>query len=315
MLEVSLFERQPTRLGKEPNPDESFRWCEKSTASGLSDSLLTLAEYYLEGYGCQRSLDRAESLFRDALQAAKRDGADEQASQIEAVLAKKEPSERKALARKILDWADPEEEEATAAARQKVAKSAEVEVTNLGLTLLDQHKYGEAIVEFRKAIRLKPDRAETHDSLGFALSMQDKDDEAIVEYQKALKINPKSADTHNNLGVSLSKKGRGEEATIEFLRALEINPNSADAHYNLGAVFAQMGRSEEAIVHYQKALEITPANAEIHNDLGIALGKKGDISNAIAQFQESLRLKPDFAAAQQNLNKARAMARQQAGEK
>ena len=74
--------------------------------------------------------------------------------------------------------------------------------TNLGIALRDQGKLDEAIAEYRKAIRLKPDLAEAHHNLGIALASQGKLDEAIAEYRKAIRLKPDVAEAHINLGTS-----------------------------------------------------------------------------------------------------------------
>jgi cytochrome c-type biogenesis protein CcmH/NrfG len=57
--------------------------------------------------------------------------------------------------------------------------------TNLGLALYDQGKVDEALVEFRKAIRLEPVDSQAHYHLGDALTKQRKRAETIAEFRMA----------------------------------------------------------------------------------------------------------------------------------
>jgi tetratricopeptide (TPR) repeat protein len=82
-------------------------------------------------------------------------------------------------------------------------------------------------------------------------------DEAIVQYQKALEIKPDFAEAHNNLAYSLLQIGRVNEAITHFQRALEIQ-QSYEAYYNLGCAFRQKGMAAEAMASYQKAIELQP---------------------------------------------------------
>jgi len=186
---------------------------------------------------------------------------------------------------------------------------------NLGDALSQKGQMDEAIVNFQKALEIKPDYAEAHSNLGVALFQKGQVDEAIVQYQEALEIKPNYAKAHSNLGVALSQKGQVDEAIVQYQGALELNPNDADAYTNLGVALLKKGQVDEAMVQYQKALEINPNYAEAHSNLGVVLFQKGEVDEAIAQFQEALRLKPDFTAAQNNLAKAQAMVRQAHGSK
>jgi len=153
-----------------------------------------------------------------------------------------------------------------------------------------------------------------YNDLGTALAQKGQSDKAIVQFQRALEIRPNNAEIHNNLGTSLAQKGQVDEAIVQFQEALEIRPNYADAHQNLGITLFQKGQVDEAIVQFQKALEIRPNNAEFHNNLGTALGRKGQVDEALAQFQEALRLMPGYGDAQHNLAQMQAMAAQRAGQ-
>ena len=50
----------------------------------------------------------------------------------------------------------------------------------------------DAITEFRKAIKLEPDKSEYHNGLGNALLGQNKINDAITEFRKAIKLDPRS---------------------------------------------------------------------------------------------------------------------------
>jgi protein O-mannosyl-transferase len=219
---------------------------------------------------------------------------------------------------------------------------------NLGTVLLQKGHANEAMTQYQKALEFNPNYAEAHYNLGFVLAQEGQTNEAIAQFQKALEINPYYASAYSSLGNALLQKGQSDEAIAQYQKALEINPDFAEAHYNLGNVLLQKGQCEDAIVQYQKALEINPNfvkaydhlgfallhdghvdeamdqfekalaiapnDAEAHSHLGVVLAQKGQLNEAIAQFQEAVRLKPDFSAAQINLAKAQAMARQNAGQ-
>src|SRR5262249_41854537 len=70
-----------------------------------------------------------------------------------------------------------------------------------------------AEAEFRRAVELKPDRAEPHNGLGNVLRDRGDNAGAEAEYRRAVELEPDHADTHYNLGVLLG--GRGDNAGPE----------------------------------------------------------------------------------------------------
>jgi Flp pilus assembly protein TadD len=117
-----------------------------------------------------------------------------------------------------------------------------------------------------------------HCNLGIFLHQEGKVDEAITQFKLALQIKPDDADSHNNLGTVLRQEGRVDEAITHYEMALQINPALAEAHYNLGIALMQKGRAAEAISHYQEALKIQPANVKVQNNLAWLLATCEDAS-------------------------------------
>ncbi len=73
---------------------------------------------------------------------------------------------------------------------------------NQAVMLIQKQKYKEAIVDFEKAISLKPDYLNAHIGLGAMYQNLREYDEAIDEYKKALTIDPDHSGTHNNMAIN-----------------------------------------------------------------------------------------------------------------
>src|SRR6202140_3047354 len=92
-----------------------------------------------------------------------------------------------------------------------------------GVELLNEKDFPGAIVEFRAAIRLKPDAAIAHKNLGIALLRIGEITDAIAEMQTAIRLKPEDANAHNNLGSALLGQGipsggvpeNGEEMRVQ----------------------------------------------------------------------------------------------------
>src|SRR6185295_14987162 len=78
----------------------------------------------------------------------------------------------------------------------------------------------------RRAILLKADFADAHNTLGTILEQQEKFDEATVSCRRAIELNPSLAEAWGNLGILLSHQGRVAEARACFERSQQFFPQS-----------------------------------------------------------------------------------------
>ena len=162
--------------------------------------------------------------------------------------------------------------------------------TSFGVVLLKAGRVDDAIAQFQKALRNKPDDPVVLNNLGNALLKRGRLDEAITQYRKALQVKPDGVLVRYNLGDALLQKGSVDEAITQLQEVLEIIPSAPNAHQKLGAALMLKGRVDEAITQFQKALEFDPDCADAHNDLGKALVQKGRVDDANAHFQKALEL-------------------------
>ena len=176
---------------------------------------------------------------------------------------------------------------------------------NLGLALEELGRIPEAIIPFQEALRLAPDDSRVHFKPRLRLPRNGSNRmQAIVQFQRALEIKPAYADAHANLGLALQERGQASAALVQLQEALRLEPDNPRFHFNLGLVLDGTGRTTEAIAAYQEALRLKPSFAEASNNLGVALRKSGRIEEAIVRFQEALQAKPAFAEADNNLGLA-----------
>jgi len=119
----------------------------------------------------------------------------------------------------------------------------------MGLSLVSQRRFDEAVSHCRQAVQINPNSARLHESLGITLAAQGNFDEAISSYHQALQLKPNYAEVYNYLGDALQSQGRLDEAVNSYSQALQLKPNYAEAHNNLSVALLFKGRSNEAIAH------------------------------------------------------------------
>ena len=163
--------------------------------------------------------------------------------------------------------------------------------TNLGNALRDARRYGEAIVEYRAAIRLRPFYPQAHYDLAGALSASDQVPQAIAEYEEALRQKPDYAEAHNNLGIALARTGRDAAALGHCAEAVRLDPANVEAHFNLGLVLMRMGRLAEAMDQFDKTLRLDAGFYRAHEAMGYALQMAGRGREGSAELETAARLR------------------------
>jgi tetratricopeptide (TPR) repeat protein len=101
-----------------------------------------------------------------------------------------------------------------------------------------RHEYAQAIVEFEKALKEKPDHLESLYLLASCLARIDKEKEAIPYARAAALLSPNSATVHGLLGALLSSTGRHAEALIHLKAAHAANPGDVTIASNLAWILA-----------------------------------------------------------------------------
>ena len=157
-----------------------------------------------------------------------------------------------------------------------------------------------AIDAYDRAIRLKPDYAETYNNRGNAKNDLGRHDAAIADYDRAIRLKPDYAETYNNRGNAKNDLGRHDAAIADYDEAIRLKPDYAEAYNNRGTAKNDLGRHDAAIADYDEAIGLKPDYAEAYNNRGTAKNDLGRHDAAIADYDEAIGLKPDYAEAYNN---------------
>jgi Tfp pilus assembly protein PilF len=179
------------------------------------------------------------------------------------------------------------------AIRAQADDDAATEITNRGVTLLQEGKTTAAVDEFLKAIELNPKNISSRFQLAAIYEREGRLDEAIYHYEKIVNVAPRNATAHNNLGVLYDRKARSADSTREFEAALEIDPQNTQAAKNLET--AQKNQSireerERQIAAARQEAEAKPEKAGAFYALARTYAFYGDKQQALASLDKALRL-------------------------
>jgi tetratricopeptide (TPR) repeat protein len=163
----------------------------------------------------------------------------------------------------------------------------------LGKLNYDQHRYAEAVQQFRRAIDLQPQFVRAWNGLGLTFDMEGEADEANRALGKAAELNRASPTPSpwppHDFGAFLLRTEHLPEAEAQLREALRYDPNFVQAQYHLGRVLEKENVLQEAIVQYRAAVSGDKSFADACYSLGTLYRKLGDERQASAMFAEYRR--------------------------
>lgn len=173
---------------------------------------------------------------------------------------------------------------------------------NLANRLMRLGRIPDAIVEYRKAIKLDPDLSAAQFNLGNALVGQGDVEGALICFKEALRSQPVFIAAQVNLANALASKGEYVLALSQYEKAVASDPKSALAHNSLADYFFRRRDFKLAVAHFEKALALDANNVLAHFEIGQSLQALGKRTEARVHLERALALNPAFEPARAALN-------------
>jgi serine/threonine-protein kinase len=143
-----------------------------------------------------------------------------------------------------------------------------------------------------EALRLDPNRAETHVTLGGIYIGLGRSESAADELHRALVLQPNLDDAHRLLGDVLAAAGKVDDAVAEYHRAIAIRPGYWQNHNRLAVAFMKVGRFEESAQAFRRVTELQPDSAVGFNNLGVVAMMQGDLTLGLESFTRAVAIAP-----------------------
>jgi tetratricopeptide (TPR) repeat protein len=102
-----------------------------------------------------------------------------------------------------------------------------------------------------------PNKARPYQNLAFSYQIQRNFRNAIVNYRKSIRIKPHPV-AYFNLGLALKEESEPIEAVDAFINALKLGYGTPQLHANLAQTLASIGEFEDAVRHFRQAITMNP---------------------------------------------------------
>ena len=117
-------------------------------------------------------------------------------------------------------------------------------------------RFDEATGYYVEASDRFPDRFSMRFNLGMTLIGQERFEEAVPVLEAALMLKPDAKSAWNNLGKSFVQLGRPREAEACFLRTIALDERNLHAKWYLARILAERSETERANALYEEAAEV-----------------------------------------------------------
>jgi len=165
----------------------------------------------------------------------------------------------------------------------------------LGLSLIGDRRYGDALKALDVALDLDPNHVQAIVALGDAHLKLGDIEQARAAYFRALKLRPEYSPSLDGLARVEEARAGDEEAIHNYLRAIASDTGYAPAYTHLGDLYLRVGRIEEAVKLLEEAVDVRPDFAPGLNRLALAYGRLGLHNEAIATVQKAMQIEPGNA--------------------
>lgn len=126
---------------------------------------------------------------------------------------------------------------------------------------------------------------------GHAARREGRADEALAQYRLAVALAPDSAETQGVFGLMLLEMGRVDEAAPHIERAAALAPSLPAAQLDLAELRARRGDLAGAIAIVEALALRTPDDASVRDKWGELEARAGRFGAAAARFGEAARLR------------------------
>lgn len=132
-------------------------------------------------------------------------------------------------------------------------------------------------------------RAKIHLNIGVCHYRLKQHDEAVVELKKAKRLRPDYAKAHYVLGMAETARENWSNARKAFDAAIRLNGSDGEAWFDLGFAYIAEQRYKDAETAFRNAVRYRSVDSALsHNNIGVILAMRNEFAAAEKEFETAL---------------------------
>jgi len=146
---------------------------------------------------------------------------------------------------------------------------------NLGIGLLDEQQYADALHAFEQVVKLAPGYTDGYINIGIAYLAWEKYSQARAPLEKALMMSADDPRALYYLALVERRERHSQAEVADLEKVVARFPDCRDARRELGISYYQQHRSTEAMQQFQALQAIDPDDLAAHYNLAILYRRMG----------------------------------------
>ncbi|MET0791978.1 MAG: tetratricopeptide repeat protein [Polyangiaceae bacterium] len=161
-------------------------------------------------------------------------------------------------------------------AQLRLAVAAAITLLCGWLTFLESAQFRDYETLFLTTLEQNPDAWVAANNLGLYYQKRHALDAAIVQYRNALRVRPEDPQIFTNLGAALADSGHLPEALTALREAARLRPQHPESQFNLASALEQARDPAAAVAAYREALRLRPGYTRVKRQLAWLLATTED---------------------------------------
>ncbi|MGA2000087.1 MAG: protein kinase [Terriglobales bacterium] len=164
---------------------------------------------------------------------------------------------------------------------------------------LRHREYAKAAGQYRRAVELTPDNAHAHNNLGLTLDNLGRAGEAEPELKKSIQLQP-TGHAYTMLGRLYYRQRRWADAAAMMEQGLQLDRGDYRLWANLALTYDWLGDKERAdrayaeeLVRLEAVAKLNPDDADVQSRLGLLYARQHLRAKAISHLEGALARAPD----------------------
>ncbi|MBQ9473786.1 MAG: tetratricopeptide repeat protein [Bacteroidales bacterium] len=159
----------------------------------------------------------------------------------------------------------------------------------------------EQLVELSAQVRHHPRRSEPLYQRGKLYTSMGRGNDAIVDLRKAIKLKGDVPEYYTALGDAYFTTGNVGESYQALRKALELDPDNTEAHLKMGEIAFYSRDYDRALESLSKVTAVERDNRTALFMKAFVYKEKGDTVNAVQLFRRVIDLYPDYEPAYEEI--------------